>query len=107
MSLCLFRWKDARRSFGRDDGAGMRRKRVVVPVVTTVLVVGLAAVLVRSGIVVLGRAAGGSSMSPTIPACDGRWIAEGITYRRRDPHRGEIVVIHTRGQVGESVVPDP
>jgi hypothetical protein len=59
------------------------------------------------GVVILGRSAGGSSMSPTIPACDGRWLAEGITYRFRDPQRGEIVVIHARGQVGSPVVPDP
>ena len=46
-------------------------------------------------------------MSPTIPACNGRWLGEGLTYRFRDPHRGEIVVIHTRGQLGGLVVPDP
>ena len=28
-------------------------------------------------------------MAPTIPACDGRTIAEGFTYKWRDPHRGE------------------
>ena len=46
-------------------------------------------------------------MSPTIPACDGRWLTEGFTYRFRDPHRGEIVAFHARGQLGGSVVPDP
>jgi Signal peptidase, peptidase S26 len=35
------------------------------------------------------------------------WLAENVTYRFRDPHRGEIVVIHARGQIGGSVVPDP
>ena len=46
-------------------------------------------------------------MSPTIPACDGRGLTEGFTYRFRDPHRGEIVVFHVRGQLGGSLVPDP
>lgn len=85
----------------------IRRKRVVIPVATIVAVIGICAVLLWAGLVVLGRAAGGSSMSPTIPACDGRWLGEGFTYRFRDPHRGEIVVIHTRGQLGGPVVPDP
>jgi signal peptidase I len=46
-------------------------------------------------------------MAPTIPACDGRWLAEGFTYRLRDPHRGEFVVFHARGQLGGAVAPDP
>ena len=32
---------------------------------------------------------------------------QGVTYRFRDPHRGEVVAIHTRGQLGGPVVPDP
>ena len=80
---------------------------MVIPVVTIAALVALFAALWWEGLVVPGRAAGGSSMSPTIPACSGRWLAEGFTYRVRDPHRGEIVVIHARGQVGGPVVPDP
>lgn len=89
------------------QAARWRRERVVIPVVTIVVVVVLGVVLVGTGVIVLGRAAGGSSMSPTIPACNGRWLAENVTYRFRDPHRGEIVVIHARGQIGGPVVPDP
>ncbi len=85
----------------------IRRKRVVIPIATIVAIIFLFAVLLWTGFVVLGRAAGGSSMSPTIPACDGRWLAEGFTYRFRDPRRGEIVVIHARGQLGGPVEPDP
>jgi len=84
-----------------------RSKRVLIPIAAIVAVIVLFAVAVTAGFIVLGRAAGGSSMSPTIPACDGRWLAEGLTYRFRDPHRGEIVVIHASGQVGGSVAPDP
>jgi signal peptidase I len=83
------------------------RRRVLIPVLVIVGVIVLSAVAVATGVIVLGRSAGGSSMSPTIPACDGRWLAEGLTYRFRDPHRGEIVVIHAAGQVGGSVTPDP
>ena len=50
---------------------------------------------------------GGDSMAPTIPACGGRGIAEGFTYRFRDPHRGEIVVFHARGELGSDWTPDP
>ncbi len=85
----------------------VRRKRVVIPVATIVLVVALVAVLSWTSLVVLGRAAGGSSMSSTIPACDGRWLTEGFTYRFRDPHRGEIVAFRARGQLGGPLVPDP
>jgi Signal peptidase, peptidase S26 len=87
--------------------APIRRKRVVVPVATFVAVVGFAAVLVWTGIFVLGRAAGASSTSPTIPACNGGWLGEGLSFRFRDPHRGEIVAIHARGRGGAPVVPDP
>jgi signal peptidase I len=34
-------------------------------------------------------------------------MAEGFTYRFRDPHRGEVVVIHARGQLGGPITPDP
>ena len=92
---------------GMSRTARWRRKRVVIPAATIVAAVGLCAVLVLTGLVVLGRAAGGSSMSPTIPACNGRWLAEDFTYRFREPHRGEIVVIHARGQLEGPIVPDP
>jgi signal peptidase I len=85
----------------------LRRKRVVIPVATILGVVALVAVLSWTSLVVLGRAAGGSSMAPTIPTCDGRGLAEGFTYRLRDPHRGEIVAFRARGQLGGPVVPDP
>ena len=49
----------------------------------------------------------GASMAPTIPACDGRAIAEGFTYHFRDPVRGEIVVFHASGELGGIFTPDP
>ena len=49
----------------------------------------------------------GTSMAPTIPACNGRGLAEGFTYHFRDPHRGEIVVFHASGEFGGDFTPDP
>ena len=47
-----------------------------------------------------------ATMAPTIPACDGRAVAEGFTYQIRDPERGEIVAIHAaRGPDGR-IAPD-
>ena len=46
-------------------------------------------------------------MAPTVPACSGRGVAEGFTYRFRNPHSGEIVVFHARGELGADWTPDP
>lgn len=63
-------------------------------------------VLWFTGLLVPLSSAGTSSMAPTIPACDGRTVAEGFTYKWRDPHRGELVVFHASGTVGGQVTPD-
>jgi signal peptidase I len=45
-------------------------------------------------------------MASTIPACNGRAVAEGFTYKIRDPRSGEIVAIHAaRGPDGK-IAPD-
>ena len=61
------------------------------------ILLGLVAILVVLALAELLLPVGGEgdSMAPTIPACEGRGIAEGFTYRLRDPHRGEIVVFNT------------
>jgi signal peptidase I len=88
-------------------GPRLRRKRVVIAVAAIAVVIVLFAVLWLTGLLVPVMSGGSSSMSPTIPACNGRYLAEGFTYHFRDPHRGEIVVIHARGQIGGSITPDP
>jgi signal peptidase I len=85
----------------------LRRKRVLIPVATIVGLVVLFAVLVQTDLLVLIVGGKGASMAPTFPACNGRSIAEGFTYRFRDPHRGEVVVIHARGRLGGPITPDP
>jgi len=47
-----------------------------------------------------------SSEVPAMP-CDGHELAEGFTYKFRDPRRGEFVVFHARGRLGGAIVPDP
>jgi signal peptidase I len=80
---------------------------VLIPVATIVGLVVVLVVLVQTDLlvpVVGGRAA---SNAPTIPACNARYIGEGFTYHFRDPHRGELVIIHARGQIGSPITPDP
>lgn len=49
-----------------------------------------------------------SSMANTIPACDGRVLAQGITYRLwADPEPGEVVAVHAAETPSGDVVPDP
>ena len=85
----------------------LRRKRILIPVASIVGLVVVLTVLVQTSLLVLIVGGRGASMSPTLPACNGRTLAEGFTYHFRDPHRGEIVVIHARGQLGGSITPDP
>ena len=78
----------------------MTRSRVVRVLLVTIGIVvavflGLIA-LDRADLLTEGSASGTSSMAPTLPPCNGRTIAEGFTYRTRDPHRGEIVVFRAR-----------
>jgi signal peptidase I len=68
------------------------------------VVAGLVALTLSGLLLVVGGR--GDSMSPTMPACNGRGVAEGFTYRFRDPHRGEIVVFHAAGEFGGDWTPD-
>ena len=83
-----------------------RRKPVLVAtaVVAGVVLLVLALAFAEFLIPVGGR---GDSMAPTMPAGNGRGIAEGFTYRFGGPHRGEIVVFHARGELGADWTPDP
>jgi len=80
---------------------------LVRAVATFVILVVSFVVLDLAGLLVPVAADGTASMAPAIPACDGRALVEGFTYRFRDPHRGEIVAIHAAGELSGDVVPDP
>jgi signal peptidase I len=84
----------------------MRRKSVLIPIGILVAAVGLAVALSQAELLV-DVGGSGASMAPTMPACVGRGLAEGFTYRLRDPYRGEIVVFHARGELGSAFTPDP
>jgi signal peptidase I len=84
-----------------------RRKAVWVPIATVVAIVVVAVILRSTDLIVPVLGGRGASMSPTIPPCNARTLAEGFTYHFRDPHRGEIVVIHARGHLGGPITPDP
>jgi signal peptidase I len=89
----------------------MTRSRVLrVLTVTAAIPIALFLVLIalgRADLLTEGSAGGTSSMAPTLPPCNGRTIAEGFTYRFRDPRRSEIVVFHARGEIGGLFFPDP
>ena len=82
-------------------------RRVVTGTVATLAVL---AVLALSNLWLelwqLSAAEGTFSMAPALPACHGLWLREGFTYLFRDPHRGEIITFHARGQIGGEISPD-
>jgi signal peptidase I len=46
------------------------------------------------------------SMAETIPACDGRVLAQGLTYRFSDPSPGDVVAVHAAETDAGEIVPD-
>jgi len=73
-----------------------------------VAIAGLAIVLTVLNLLSLWQIndeAGTFSMAPTLPPCNGRVLAEGLTYLFRDPHRGEIVMFRARLSPGGDVIP--
>jgi len=85
----------------------LRRKRVLIPIAVVVLIVVAAVTLQLTSLVFSTVGGKSASNAPTIPACNARYPSEGFSYHFRDPHRGELVVIHARGQVGGLITPDP
>ena len=47
-----------------------------------------------------------ASMATTIPACDGRVLAQGFTNRISDPDEGDVVAVHA-AETEDGVFPDP
>jgi signal peptidase I len=86
--------------------ARLRRKRILIPV-GTILTVFVVLVILRLTDLLVLVGPGGVSNSSTIPPCNPRTLAEGFTYHFRDPHRGELAVIHARGHLGGPITPDP
>jgi signal peptidase I len=47
-----------------------------------------------------------AAMATTIPACDGRVLAQGLSYRWSDPEQGDVVAVHAAVTEDGSVIPD-
>jgi signal peptidase I len=47
-----------------------------------------------------------ASMATTVPACDGRVLAQGFTYRFFDPQPGHVVAVHAAETDQGAIVPD-
>jgi signal peptidase I len=83
-----------------------RRRRIVIPLAALLALVLVLLALGLTGFLVVALGPGASG-APTIPACGAGLLAEGFSYRVRDPHRGELVNFHVRGEIGGTLVPDP
>jgi signal peptidase I len=79
----------------------VRALAIAVMVAIALVVLDFAEVLVTF------RSDDSEAMADTVPACDGRVVAEGITYRIRDPREGEVVAVHAAATDEGEVVPDP
>src|SRR5262245_20833166 len=83
----------------------MRRTLVWIGIVVLVVVV-VAFVLDRTFLLNSVEADAASSDAPSIPACNGRVVTEGLTYRIRAPRRGEMVAFHASGTTDGTITPD-
>jgi signal peptidase I len=71
-----------------------------------VIVAALLVVLDFAELLVPVNSSGSDAMAPTIAACDGRAVAEGFTYRFREPRQGEVVAIHAARTDDGELIPD-
>ena len=78
----------------------IRALALLVVVLIVLVVLDLAEILVPAG------PDHSSSMVATVPGCSGRVLAEGITYRIRDPRQSEVVLVHAAVTDQGKVVPD-
>jgi signal peptidase I len=82
-------------------------RRWVVRIVVLASLFALAIFVLDRTSLLMPLGPGGASSAPTIPACDARTVAEGFTYKFRDPRRGEMVLLHLSGALGGTLTPDP
>jgi signal peptidase I len=79
----------------------VRAAAIVVIVLATLLVLDFAELLVPV------EPDDTASMASTVPACDGRVLAQGFSYRFFDPEPGHVVAVHAAETDQGDVVPDP
>ncbi len=78
----------------------VRALAILVLAVATLVVLDFAELLVPVG------PDDAASMASTIPACDGRVIAEDFVYQLRDPRRGDVVAVHAAKTDTGEIAPD-
>lgn len=78
----------------------IRAAAIVVIVVAALVVLNFAELLVPV------EPDDSASMATTIPGCDGRVLAQGLTYRWSDPSPGDVVTVHAAETVEGKVIPD-
>jgi signal peptidase I len=73
-----------------------------------IVVIALAALIVLNfaELLVTGKIDDAESMAATIPACDGRVLAQGFSYKLSDPGQGDVVVVHAAKTDEGKIVPD-
>ena len=81
--------------------------RSLVRLLTILVIVAAALVVLEyAELLVPVDSTDGADMAPTLAACSGRGLAEGFTYRIRDPRQGEVVAIHAARTDEGEIVPD-
>jgi signal peptidase I len=78
----------------------VRALAIIVIAVTALVVLDFAELLVGVG------PDESNSMANTVPACNGRVLAQGLTYRITDPSPGDVVTVHAAETDDGKIVPD-
>jgi len=78
----------------------IRALAILVIAVATLVVLDFAELLVPVG------PDDSASMASTIPACKGRVLAQGLTYKFSDPKPGDVVAVHAAVTDDGAIVPD-
>jgi signal peptidase I len=73
-----------------------------------ILVIAVAALVVLNfaELLVTGRSDEAESMASTIPACDGRVLAQGFSYKWSDPGQDDVVLVHAAETDEGKIIPD-
>jgi signal peptidase I len=79
---------------------------IVRALTVVVIVVAVVVVLDFSELLVSVEPDDTASMANTIPACDGRVLAQGLTYRLVDPSPDDVVAVHAAVTDNGEIIPD-
>jgi signal peptidase I len=81
--------------------------RWIVRALAILVIVAIALVVLDfAEVLVTFRPDDSEAMADTIPACDGRVMAEGLTYRIRDPREDDVVAVHAAETDQGEIIPD-